>query len=61
MNYRLLLRMARLVRNPPSAARVKLVLAVLGFCLALFAYEQMFGWPEALSIDPSARRGFKSP
>ena len=44
-----LLRMARWVRHPPSAGRVRLVLIVLALCLALYAVERWIGWPEALS------------
>ncbi|EPX76061.1 hypothetical protein [Salipiger mucosus] len=46
-----LLRMARWARNPPSPGRVKLVLAVVGICLALFAVERWVGWPDALSPE----------
>ncbi|WP_353472445.1 hypothetical protein PVT71_14240 [Salipiger sp. H15] len=47
-----LLRMARWLRHPPSPARVRLVLAVLGLCLALAAIERWIGWPDALSAGP---------
>ncbi|MEB3420313.1 hypothetical protein ACFSDD_10420 [Salipiger marinus] len=43
--------MARWVRHPPSAGRVRLVLIVLALCLALYAVERWIGWPEALSPD----------
>ena len=59
MNHRFLLRMARLAQNPPSMTRVKLVFAIIAICVALFAYEHFFGWPEILTPDPSARRGYK--
>lgn len=52
------LRMVRLVRNPPSEARVRLVLGVIALVLLLFAIERVFGWPEALSVEPMNRRGF---
>ena len=51
------LRMARWARNPPSAGRVKLVLAVIVLCLLLVGYEQIFGWPEALTVDRMRRFG----
>ena len=51
MNWFWLLRMSRWARNPPSAARVKLVLAIVALCLALYAVERWVGWPEALSVD----------
>ncbi|MGR3481536.1 hypothetical protein [Salipiger marinus] len=43
--------MARWVRHPPSAGRVRLVLIVLALCLALYAVERWISWPEALSPD----------
>jgi len=44
------LRMARWVRHPPSAARVRLVLGVIALCLALVAVERFIGWPDALTL-----------
>ncbi|RMD94092.1 MAG: hypothetical protein D6811_03570 [Alphaproteobacteria bacterium] len=46
-----LLRMAIWARRPPSEARVKLVLAVIAICLALFAVERIFGWPDWLTPE----------
>ena len=43
------LRMALWVRNPPSAKRVYLVLAVAGLCLTLYAIDRVVGWPEWLT------------
>ncbi len=43
--------MKRLVQRPPSRGRIVLVLIVLGFCLVLWGYEQLFGWPEMLRVD----------
>lgn len=56
MNTRWLLRMARWAQNPPSEARVRLVFAVLGICLALFLVERYVGWPGFLTLDPGERR-----
>ncbi len=56
MNPRLLLRIKRLVQNPPSSARVKLVLGVLIFCFLLFLIERYIGWPDFLSLEPQGRR-----
>ncbi len=50
-----LLRMAKWARNPPSARRVKLVLAVLLAVLALFAVERLIGWPERLNLQETPR------
>jgi len=49
------LRMARWVRRPPSEARVKLVVGVIALILALWGVERLFGWPDALSLDPGGR------
>ncbi len=49
-------RMARWASNPPSAGRVKFVLAVLGMCAVLYGIELIWGWPEALSPE-RFRRG----
>ncbi|MFT7058569.1 MAG: hypothetical protein ACJASV_001070 [Pseudorhodobacter sp.] len=51
MNFRLLLRMARWARKPPSEGHVKLVLGVVAFCLLLFGIEYFFGWPDWLTLD----------
>lgn len=52
-----LLRMVRWAKHPPSAGRVKLVLAVLAACLLLVAVERLAGWPEALTVDGFGRAG----
>ncbi len=44
-----LLRMARWARNPPSAARVRLVLGVVVLCLGIIALERVFGFPDWLA------------
>ena len=49
------LRMARWARRPPSEKRVKLVLGVIALVFALWGVEQLFGWPDALSLDPARR------
>lgn len=46
MNPRHFLRMSKWARNPPSARRVKLVLAVIALCLVLYAVERLVGWPD---------------
>lgn len=51
MNPMWLMRMAQWVRNPPSAGRVKLFLAVIGLCLLLYGIERMFGWPDWLTLE----------
>jgi hypothetical protein len=44
--------MAQWARNPPSPARVKLVLAVIALCLAIVAIERWVGWPDWMSLEP---------
>lgn len=46
-----LLRAKRWVQNPPSAARVKLVLGVIALCLVIVAIERFMGWPEWMTVD----------
>ena len=55
MNLHWLMRMSRWARNPPSWARVKLVLAVVAACLALWGIELIWGWPDALTVNGRAR------
>lgn len=55
MTLNWLLRMARWARNPPSPARVRLVLAVAVLCLALWGVEVIWGWPEALTVNRPAK------
>ena len=43
--------MAQWARNPPSPARVKLVLAIIALCLGLYAIETWVGWPDWMSLD----------
>lgn len=49
------LRMARWVRHPPSMGQVKFLLVILTICALIFTYEQIFGWPEALTPDRTPR------
>jgi hypothetical protein len=55
MNLTWLLRMAKWARNPPSPRQVKLVLAVVALCFAIWGYELYFGWPEALRVNGKVR------
>lgn len=55
LNPRHFLRMKRFAQRPASMWRVKLVFAVIGLCLILFAVERWIGWPEALSTEPRTR------
>jgi hypothetical protein len=51
MNLNWFVRMARWARHPPSPTQVKILLAVLAFALALVAIEQIWGWPEWLTVN----------
>ncbi|MCI5112318.1 MAG: hypothetical protein MRY75_17370 [Marivita sp.] len=51
MNWFWLLRMTQWARNPPSPARVKLVLAIIAICLGIYAVETWIGWPDWMSLD----------
>lgn len=51
MNLTWFLRMARWAHNPPSWGRVKLVLAVVAACFALYAIEYFWGWPDWLTVN----------
>lgn len=55
MNPLWLLRAKRWAQRPPSAGRVKLVLAVIVVCVALFAIELLLGWPDWLTPERSGR------
>ncbi len=62
MNVFWLLKMKHLAQHPPSKKRIILVLGVIAFCVMIFAYERVFGWPEWLTVDKGVgRRGFKLP
>ncbi|MDZ4135504.1 MAG: hypothetical protein U1D06_07905 [Paracoccaceae bacterium] len=50
-----LIRAARWVRHPPSAARVKLVLGVIAACLVLVGVEHFIGWPDWLTTNGGPR------
>ena len=55
MDPRLLMRMSQLARNPPSWRRVKLGAAVLAACLILWGVEQLWGWPDWLTVNGKLR------
>ena len=47
-----LIRMSQWSRNPPPWWKVLLVLGVIAACLAVFAFETVFGWPAWLTVEP---------
>lgn len=50
LNPRQLFRMTRWARKPPSASRVKLVLAVIAIALVIFGLEKLFGTPDWMQL-----------
>ena len=55
MNLHWLMRMSQWARHPPSWGRVKLVLGVVGLCLAVWGVELIWGWPEWLTVNGRGR------
>ena len=53
--FRILVRMARWVRRPPSLAHVLIAAGVVALAALLYAVENTVGWPEALTIEPPPR------
>ncbi len=53
MNW--LIRMSQWARHPPPMWKVKLVVAVVLMCVAIFGIEQIWGWPEALRVNKLPR------
>jgi len=53
---RWLMRASRWARNPPSMGRVKLVLLVLAAVALLYGIEQIWGWPDWLTVNRAPRR-----
>ena len=49
MNPIWLMRMKRLIQNPPSPRRIKFMFAIFAICMILVGIEQFIGWPEALT------------
>ncbi|MCX8507402.1 MAG: hypothetical protein ORN49_00745 [Rhodobacteraceae bacterium] len=50
---RLFLKMADLVRHPPSRQRILIWLVVIGLCLALAGIEWLGFWPQGLRMNSS--------
>ena len=52
MNFtRLLLRAKLWSRNPPSEARVKLVIGAILICLIIVGIERFVGWPDWATVE----------
>ena len=54
-DLRWLMRMSNWARRPPSLRRVQLFFAVAALCLALYAFDRLFGWPDWLIPDYTPR------
>ena len=50
-NLNWLIRASRWARHPPSAKRIRLVLAVVGISLALVGLEHFGLWPDWATMD----------
>ena len=50
-----LLRAKRWVQNPPSPARVKLVLGIVALCLIIGLVEHYVGWPDWATAERMPR------
>ncbi|MBD9526928.1 hypothetical protein [Paracoccus sp. PAR01] len=46
-----LIRASRWARNPPSAKRVRLILAIIAICLVIVSIEWMGWWPDWATMD----------
>lgn len=55
MNLHWLMRAKRWAARPPSAGKVKFVLAIIAVCIVLFAVERTMGWPDWLTPDRMGR------
>ncbi len=57
MNYtRILLRMAKLARHPPSMKQVMIVVVVIAICLALFGLEYFELLPDCMQLERAPRK-----
>ena len=55
MNLFWLLRMKRWAQNPPSPKMLKLIAFVIVVSIALYLFEQAFGWPDWLTVNKGRR------
>ncbi|MGQ7793973.1 hypothetical protein ACUN0C_16315 [Faunimonas sp. B44] len=57
MNPLLLLRMAYWIRRRPSRRWLIAAGTAIAAAVAIVAIEHLVGWPEALKLEPTSRRG----
>ena len=55
MNMLWLLRMRKWAQHPPSPKTRKLIAIVAVVSFLIFGYEQLFGWPEWLTVNRGRR------
>jgi hypothetical protein len=56
MNPRWLLMPKRWAQNPPSMGKMKFVVAIVLLCIAFYAIERIWGWPDWLTPVRVQRR-----
>jgi hypothetical protein len=56
MNERWLWRMSRWARNPPSAARVKLVFGVIVLAFMIWGIDKLGYWPDWATAERIPRK-----
>jgi len=57
MNMLWLLRMVRLIKNPPSKERVYLVIGIVVVAALIILAETTWGWPDWLTVNGKIRPG----
>ena len=55
MKLNWLIRMSLWARNPPPMWKVKLVVGIVLICLVIYGIEQIWGWPEYLTMEKRGR------
>lgn len=56
MNPWFFMRLANIARHPPSRKRIYLMLTVAAIVLLIVGIENIFGWPEALTVNGKGGR-----
>lgn len=45
------IRMSQWLRRPPSRQQVIIMGAAIALCLAVFAFERLYGWPSWMTVN----------